>query len=162
MKGADRIRYTEAQNQIIKGIIMATVVPQSPATILEKIMADADLDVLGRDDFMLCNGTLRRELAFFGKEFTDAEWYSGQLKLVETHTYFIGAARALRDRSRRRPKHMQRNGEGVILNVASTLGLVGGQACAAYYASRAEDLLQAVLRQGPGRSCAGERAASLF
>lgn len=89
--------YTEEQIQIVKGIIMATVVPQSPLTILEQIMADADLDVLGRDDFMLRNGNLRRELAFFGQEFTDTQWFSGQLKFVETHTYFTASARALRD-----------------------------------------------------------------
>ena len=76
---------------------MATVVPQGPVTILEQILADADLDVLGRDDFMLRNGNLRRELAFFGQEFTDAQWFSGQLKFVGTHTYFTASARALRD-----------------------------------------------------------------
>ncbi len=89
--------YTEEQIQIVNGIIMATVVPQAPQTILEQIMADADLDVLGREDFMLRNGNLRRELAFFGQEFTDTQWFSGQLKFVETHTYFTASARALRD-----------------------------------------------------------------
>ena len=89
--------YNEEQIQIVKGIIMATVVPQSAQTILERIMADADLDVLGRDDFMFRNGNLRRELAFFGQEFTDTQWYSGQLKFVESHTYFTVSARALRD-----------------------------------------------------------------
>ena len=89
--------FTEEQVQIVKGIIMATVVPQSPLTILEQIMADADLDVLGRDDFMLRNDNLRRELAFFGQEFTDTQWFSGQLKFVEIHTYFTASARTLRD-----------------------------------------------------------------
>jgi len=89
--------YTEAQIRTIKGIIMATVLPQSPVTILEKIMADADLDVLGRDDFMLRNGDLRRELAFFGRNYSDAEWFTGQLKFVESHTYFTASARALRN-----------------------------------------------------------------
>jgi uncharacterized protein len=89
--------YTEEQVQTVKGIIMATVVPQSPLTILEQIMADADLDVLGREDFMLRNGNLRRELAFFGQEFTDTQWFSGQLKFVEVHAYFIASARALRN-----------------------------------------------------------------
>ena len=89
--------YSEEQIQIVKGIIMATVVPQSPLTILERIMADADLDVLGRDDFMLRNSNLRREQAFFGQEFTDPQWFSGQLKFVESHIYFTASARALRD-----------------------------------------------------------------
>jgi uncharacterized protein len=89
--------YSESQIKVIQGIIMATVIPQSPVTLLEMILADADLDVLGRDDFMLRNNNLRRELSFYGQEFTDFQWISGQLKFVETHTYFTASARALRD-----------------------------------------------------------------
>ena len=89
--------YSEEQVQIVKGIILATVVPQSPKTILEEIMADADLDVLGRDDFMYRNNNLRRELASFGQEFTDIQWFSGQLKFIESHTYFTAIARKLRN-----------------------------------------------------------------
>lgn len=89
--------YSEEQIQIVQRIIMATVVPQNPHTLLEQIMADADLDVLGRDDFMFCNNNLRRELAFFGQEFSDTQWFSRQLEFVETHTYFTGVAHSLRD-----------------------------------------------------------------
>jgi uncharacterized protein len=89
--------YSESQVEIIRWVILATVIPQAPKTILEKIMADADLDVLGRDDFMLRNGHLRRELAFFGKDYNDVEWYAGQLKFVMAHTYFTPSARTLRD-----------------------------------------------------------------
>jgi uncharacterized protein len=89
--------YTKAQIEIIRWIIFATIIPQAPKTILEKIMTDADLGVLGRDDFMLRNGNLRHELAFFGKEFTDAEWFTGQLKFLETHTYFTLSAHTLWD-----------------------------------------------------------------
>ena len=76
---------------------MATVVPQYPHTLLEQVMADADLDVLGRDDFMFHNNNLRCELAFFGQEFSDMQWLLRQLKFVESHTYFTAAARTLRD-----------------------------------------------------------------
>lgn len=89
--------YSAAELQVIAGIIQATVVPQQPLTRLEEIMADADLDVLGRDDFWPRNVKLRQETAFFGKAFTDAEWYTGQLKFVEAHTYFTATARALRE-----------------------------------------------------------------
>ncbi len=89
--------YDAAQIQAIQAIIMATVVPQGPVTILEQILADADLDVLGREDFWPRNIALRRELAFFGKEFTDNEWYSSQLKFISAHTYFTGTARAMRE-----------------------------------------------------------------
>lgn len=90
-------RYTGEQIQTIRGIILATVLPQSPATLLEKIMADVDLDVLRRDDFMLLNSNLRRELACFGEEFSEAEWYSSQLLFVESHSYFTTTAHRTRD-----------------------------------------------------------------
>jgi len=83
------------QIQIVKNIIMVTMLPQSPNTNLERIMADADLEVLGRDDFLFRNDNLRRELAFFGQEYTDSEWYLGQLKFVESHSYFTDSARKL-------------------------------------------------------------------
>lgn len=89
--------YSDEQVQIIKGIIGATVLPQTPTSILGQTLADADLDVLGRDDFMRRNDDLRRELAFFGQESTDAEWYAAQVKFVEGHTYFTASAHRLRD-----------------------------------------------------------------
>ena len=89
--------YDETQIQLIQGMIMATAIPQSPHSLLEQILADADLDVLGRDDFMVRNTNLRRELAFFGQEFSDLQWFSSQLKFVEAHIYFTSSARALRD-----------------------------------------------------------------
>lgn len=89
--------YSTEQIEIVRWAILATALPQSPTTLLEEILTDADLDVLGRDDFMSRNGNLRRELAFFGKDYSDMEWYMGQLKFVETHTYFTASAHTLRD-----------------------------------------------------------------
>src|SRR5690242_6930177 len=43
--------FTGDQIDIICGIIRATKIPQSPNTILEMILCDADLDYLGRTDF---------------------------------------------------------------------------------------------------------------
>jgi uncharacterized protein len=94
--------YSQEQIRIIKDIILATILPQSPSTILERIMSDGDLDLLGRDDFFVLNQRLRRELAFFGQESSDIAWYSGQLKFVAGHTYFTASARALRDAGQRR------------------------------------------------------------
>jgi predicted metal-dependent HD superfamily phosphohydrolase len=89
--------YTAEQIRVIEGIIRATVFPQSPQTHLEQIMVDADLDVLGRDDFMSRNADLRGELSLFGQEFTDTQWFSEQLKFLENHTFFTASARTLRD-----------------------------------------------------------------
>ena len=67
------------------------------ASLLEEILTDADLDTLGRENYMERNADLRRELAFFGQEFTDQEWYIEQLKFLEAHKYFTASARSLRD-----------------------------------------------------------------
>lgn len=91
------IGFTAEEVDIIKGIILATVLPQTPNTQLEQIMADADLDVLGRDDFVLYNQNLRNELALLGQEFSDFEWYVSQLQFLKSHAYFTASARALRD-----------------------------------------------------------------
>jgi uncharacterized protein len=88
--------YTPAHIDIISGIIMATKLPQSPHTLLEEIVADADLDVLGREDFFTRNRALRDELEAFGHRVTDEVWYSNQLKLLQTHRYFTAPARAMR------------------------------------------------------------------
>ena len=89
--------FTAEEVEIIKGIILATVLPQTPKNHLEQIMADADLDVLGRDDFMLYNNNLRNELALLGQQFSDFDWYASQLQFLKAHTYFTASARALRD-----------------------------------------------------------------
>lgn len=91
-----RFGYTPAHLRVIAGLILATKLPQSPRTRLEEIIADADLDVLGRDDFMLRNQALRDELAAYGCPATDEGWYSYQLQFVQAHRYFTAAAQNLR------------------------------------------------------------------
>ena len=100
--------YSAAHIQVISDIIMATKLPQSPRTLLEEIMADADLDILGRDDFLARNQDLRAERAALGMPTTDEEWYSGQLEFIQTHRYFTAAARSLRDAKK------QQNIKGMI------------------------------------------------
>jgi uncharacterized protein len=80
----------------IAGMIQATRLPQSPRTLAEEILADADLDVLGREDFLARERDLRQELATQGQVLSDHDWLAMQIKLLEEHTYFTGAARALR------------------------------------------------------------------
>ena len=88
----------EAENiERLVGIILATHLPQSPHNLLEEILADADLDVLGREDFLTRNQALRQELAALGQEFlTDREWLTTQTEFLQQHSYFTPAARALR------------------------------------------------------------------
>lgn len=76
----------------ICGMIMATRIPQSPKNELEKILADADLDYLGRDDFFTIGDKLYHE-----RELTDRdEWNATQLKFMQAHHYFTQTALNLR------------------------------------------------------------------
>ena len=89
--------YNPEQLQAIRGMILATKLPQTPHTLLEKILVDADLDSLGREDFWDRSFTLRQEMSWYGVKFSDEQWYIGQLDFQRTHRYFTKAARSLRD-----------------------------------------------------------------
>ncbi len=89
--------YNSSHVERIVGIIRATRLPQSPSNLLEEIMADADLDILGREDFLSRNHDLRAEAAAFGTVIGETEWYRIQLDFMRTHRYWTAAARTLRD-----------------------------------------------------------------
>ncbi len=92
--------FSSAQIETIMGMILATRLPQSPRTPLEECIADADLDVLGRDDFLARNQCLRKELAHLGQHIPDQQWFEGQLQFALSHTYFSKAARNLRNQKK--------------------------------------------------------------
>lgn len=101
--------YTPDQIEIISGMIRATKIPQSPRNLLEAIMADADLDNLGREDFMDRSQALRDELAATGTVFNDRDWYISQIRFMEVHMYFTESARTLRDTRKRQNLHTVMN-----------------------------------------------------
>ncbi len=89
--------FSQEEVEIIAGIIMATMLAQSPHTLLERIVADADLAILGQDHFLERNTSLRTELAATGKIFTDSAWYRSQLKFLQGHHYWTASARSCFD-----------------------------------------------------------------
>jgi uncharacterized protein len=97
-----RFGFTPSQIATVEGMIMATRLPQSPHTLLEEILADADLDLFGRDDFWPLNRALRAELAALGQPMTDEEWYGRQLAFLQAHRYFTAGARTLRQELKQR------------------------------------------------------------
>ena len=94
--------YTPAHIALIGSLIMATKWPQQPRTRLEEIIADADMDSLGREDFLATSQALRDELVSIGVTGSDEEWYRGQLEFLQGHHYFTGAAKALREAGKQR------------------------------------------------------------
>lgn len=89
--------YTPGQLEVIRDLINATRLPQTPRSFLAEILTDADLDVLGRDDYWSRSDALRAEWAAFGVHSTDTEWYQGQVEFLKGQHYFTPMARALRD-----------------------------------------------------------------
>jgi uncharacterized protein len=92
--------YSPEQIQVIEGIILATRIPQKPLNHLEEIVADADLDSLGRVDFWNRSLALRTEMAMLGIYFSDQEWCERQRGFLGQHHYFTASAKQLRDRQK--------------------------------------------------------------
>ena len=63
----------DKQIEVIANMILATKLPQSPQTHLEKILCDADLDYLGRDDFWEISRRLFLEMKNVGVVETERE-----------------------------------------------------------------------------------------
>lgn len=101
--------YSPAQIQAICGMILATEIGHAPTTHLEQILADADLDVLGREEYAQRSRDLRDELAALGHSVSDADWYEDQLTLLTNHQYFTASARALRDAGKQHNRELVRD-----------------------------------------------------
>lgn len=90
--------YTPEQIDFICNLIMKTKLPPKPVTLLEQIICDADLDYLGRADFIPVSGNLYRELRERGAIEDDIDkWNLMQIKFIEGHQYFTNSAKQMRD-----------------------------------------------------------------
>jgi uncharacterized membrane-anchored protein YitT (DUF2179 family)/predicted metal-dependent HD superfamily phosphohydrolase len=89
--------YTEESIKRIEQLIMATKLPQAPATHLEQIICDADLYYLGAEDFFPTAEKLYKE--FKQEEIVSSyeDWQTRQLKFLETHRFFTTTALAERE-----------------------------------------------------------------
>ncbi len=89
--------YSRTEIACIQDLIMATKLPTNPQTLMQKLIADADLDSLGRTDFWSRSMALRAEMAAQQIYFSDADWYANQIAFLSSHRYWSEAARQLRD-----------------------------------------------------------------
>jgi adenylate cyclase len=89
--------YTERQIEVISELIMCTKLPPNPKNLLEEIMCDADLDYLGRPDFIPVSNNLYKELHEHGKVGTLRDWNELQIRFIDKHSYFTKTARRLRN-----------------------------------------------------------------
>ena len=72
---------------LVCGMVMATKIPQSPNNLLECIIADADLDYLGRDDVFEVADKLKRELEYYFNLNDDKIWNEKQVEFLTSHHY---------------------------------------------------------------------------
>jgi hypothetical protein len=79
---------------------MATKMPPSPVSLLEKIICDANLDHLGRADFLIQSDRLFQEYLLNKKIRNKNEWNQMQVKLLENHEFYTDTARKLQEISR--------------------------------------------------------------
>ncbi len=90
--------YTEEQIEQVVNIIRSTQMQTEPETLLQKIMCDADHDYLGRPDYYAIADRLRKEIAIFDREMSEAEWIDFQLVFLEKiHQYYTETAKNIRD-----------------------------------------------------------------
>jgi uncharacterized protein len=80
----------------VLGAILATRLPQTPRHLMERLMADADLDGLGRDDFFERSAELLAERRAYGRAVTEEQWWREQVAFLKQHQYWTSYANNLR------------------------------------------------------------------
>ncbi|MFA5782725.1 MAG: HD domain-containing protein [Bacteroidales bacterium] len=88
--------YSSEDIEIICQMIFSTKLPQSPQNLLEKIICDADLDYMGRDDFFMIANKLLCEWNVNGIPTTLKKWYHIQVDFLSNNNYFTKSARIMR------------------------------------------------------------------
>lgn len=81
----------------VSGMILATRLPQTPLNEEQALLADADLDSLGREDFFATSKALWHERAACGLVIPWRTWLENQLQFLQAHQYFTPSARTLRN-----------------------------------------------------------------
>jgi predicted metal-dependent HD superfamily phosphohydrolase len=87
-----QFQYAKEDLDLICRIIMSTKIPQHPKTHLEEIICDADLNYLGRTDFISIQEKLYEEMFAFGYITNKKEWNKVQVNFMQNHHYFTPTA----------------------------------------------------------------------
>jgi class 3 adenylate cyclase len=89
--------YTTEQIDRVCDIVMSTKLPPTPQCRLQEIICDADLDYLGRSDFIPVSNTLYKELKNRNLIGSLDDWNRIQIEFISNHQYFTSTARKLRE-----------------------------------------------------------------
>lgn len=100
-----KYHFTSQEMDIVCGMIMATKIPQAPKTRNEKIVADADLEYLGTDQFKSISQLLFNEVHHLNPEIDDAAFQRIQIDFLSKHTYHTNFC--LQHREEKKQKHLE-------------------------------------------------------
>ena len=89
---------------IICNLILSTKVPQKPNNHLERIICDADLDYLGREDYIVNSNKFLQEIQL-NKKISELEWLSIQDKFLRAHHYFT--SRSINNREGKKQERLK-------------------------------------------------------
>jgi HD superfamily phosphodiesterase len=93
--------------ETVANCIRATRLPQNPQTLLEKIVADADLFHLGTAKFAELNKIIRKEFVeLHNIDISKEEWRNKTIRLLETHHYHTDYCRLLLNDTK--AKHLEK------------------------------------------------------
>lgn len=106
------IGYSAEQAKKVAELVLATKMPTKPKSLLEQVICDADVDNLGREDFLERSEEVRKEA---GAEYGE-KWLNGLICFLESHGYYTKSAQALRN-------------EGVRKNIAKLRKLMEAAEC---------------------------------
>lgn len=79
--------FSPVEIEKICQMIMATHMPQKAQTILQKIVADADLEYLGTENFESFSKNLYQEILHYEPKLTPRQWDELQIKFLSEHRY---------------------------------------------------------------------------
>ncbi len=93
--------YSPDETEEVVRLILTTRMPQKASDLFGQILCDADLDYLGREDFLIHSLQLRLEWERFGIfRSTLREWFEMQIQFLDNHHYFTATSKKLRDQKK--------------------------------------------------------------
>ncbi len=93
------------QLRLVTGMIMATKIPQSPTSLLECILADADLEYLGTKNFHKTGNLLFLELQHYNPALTHKKWNEIQIGFLSQHSYHTKFCKQYKEKYKK--KHLE-------------------------------------------------------
>ena len=96
-----RFGFSEMQIESVCEMIMSTKIPQRPKTRLDRIIADADLDYLGRDDVHSIAEKLHEEMKLPNQLSDEKKWIPFQIDFLNQHQYFTCYSKENREANKR-------------------------------------------------------------